>query len=120
MHILNMTIEEYAAVATPDSKIAEVDSNLEEITLSLRQLSLKNSAGTLPANEPPRRIFLNIEKKRKYLKDQGTLSFTLLQALNDDDQALLDEYQAPRELWTYLKSKYCKHSKIAAAQRGTN
>ncbi len=59
---------------------------------------------------------MNVEKKTKYLKDAGTIKVLLLKGLDNDDQALLDEYETPAELWKYLKSKYSKPSKLAAAQ----
>lgn len=114
MHVLNMSMEDYARVISPDPKEAENNDMLEELTVHISKLSIEEN--NLSANSPRSRIFLNIEKKRRYIRDEGTLTFLLLQALDDDDQALLDDYQTPRALWNYIFTKYSKPSKLAASQ----
>lgn len=98
-HVLEQTLTEYAQVAAPDSSTSK-KADVEEV-------AQKSQSKT---------IFLNVEKKTKYLKDAGTIKVLLLKGLDNDDQALLDEYETPAKLWKYLKSKYSKPSKLAAAQ----
>ncbi|KAI1002675.1 hypothetical protein K3495_g5522 [Podosphaera aphanis] len=98
-HVLEQTLTEYAQVAAPDPSTSR-KADVEEVA----QKSQRKT------------IFLNVEKKTKYLKDAGTIKVSLLKGLDNDDQALLDEYETPAELWKYLKSKYFKPSKLAAAQ----
>jgi hypothetical protein len=61
------------------------------------------------------RVFLNIDKEAKYRKDIRIAKTILLPLLCDNDQALFNEYLSPKGVWVYLKSKYSKPSKIAAA-----
>jgi len=134
-YILEKTLHEYARAAHPDPDVAAKDNTLEEVTGRIEAINL-NSTHFLKVTNPQRsesatpatesttpitpdaspRIFLNIEKKEKYLKDTGTVKFYLLRGLDDNDQALLDEYETPKELWVYLQTKYDKPSKIAAAK----
>jgi hypothetical protein len=60
-------------------------------------------------------VFLNINKKEKYLKDCRTAISVMIQGLDDDNISLIDEYPRLKELWAYLKTKYDKLSKIATA-----
>ena len=49
---------------------------------------------------------LNIDKKEKYLRDEGTAIDLMFRSLSLDDQALYDEYDSAFSLWAYLRSKY--------------
>ncbi|POS81836.1 hypothetical protein EPUL_005747, partial [Erysiphe pulchra] len=80
-----------------DGKLSE---ELGEITLSIGNINLK-SANDLTLNS--KKITLNIEKKKEYIRDEGTLKFSLLQGLEDDEQALFDEYES---LWHYGNTLY--------------
>lgn len=111
-YILQSILEEYAKVTEPLNITDRSNEEVEVITDSIKNINL-NASNTSPNN---RRIILNIEKKQEYLKDEGTMKYLLLQGLDDDDQALFDEYEAPMALWNYLVSKYKKPSKLAASQ----
>ncbi|RKF55820.1 hypothetical protein OnM2_086068, partial [Erysiphe neolycopersici] len=92
MHVLQMSVEEYARVASPNIFEAERDERLEEVTSQIGKLSLHDRDNPSSGNSSYPRVFLNKEKKRKYIRDEGTLIYLLLQGLDDDDQALLDDY----------------------------
>jgi Reverse transcriptase (RNA-dependent DNA polymerase)/gag-polypeptide of LTR copia-type len=114
-YVVEQKLEEYAKVATPDIKKAEQDKELEAVNEQLSTLSISGISTPISQQEP-QKIFLNIEKKAKFQKDAGTVKFYILQGLDDDDQALWDEYPIPKDLWEYLKVKYAQPSKLAAAK----
>jgi hypothetical protein len=116
IYVTQQTLLEYARVAVPSTKDAENNQDLEELTGYLGRLSISPDSTIASTPAEGSRVFLNIDKKAKYQKDAGTVKFYLLQGLNDDDQALLDEYDTPKALWEYLKSKYTQPSKLAAAK----
>lgn len=122
IHIVQQTLEQYAKVATLDFDDAAKNKDLEELTGTLGLLSISITPGSSTSSTPststikPSRVFLNIERKAKFQKDTGTVKFYLLQGLDDDDQALMDEYKTPKALWEYLKAKYAQPSKLAAAK----
>jgi hypothetical protein len=82
----------------PSTKDAENNQDLEELTGYLGRLSISPDSTIASTPAEGSRVFLNIDKKAKYQKDAGTVKFYLLQGLNDDDQALLDEYDTPKAL----------------------
>ena len=49
---------------------------------------------------------LNIDKKEKHHRDEGTAINLMLGSLSLDDQALYDEYDSAFSLWAYLRLKY--------------
>ena len=112
IHVVQQTLEQYAKVATPDFDDAAKNRDLEELIDTLGLFSISPTPGSSTSSTPsistdkPPRVFLNIEKKAKFQKDTGTVKFYLLQGLDDDDQALMDEYKTPKTLWEYLKVKY--------------
>ena len=122
IHVIQQTLEQYAKVAAPNFDDAEKDKDLEELVDTLGLFSISPTPGSSTSTTPntstvnPPRVFLNIEKKAKFQKDTGTVKFYLLQGLDDDDQALIDEYKTPKVLWEYLKVKYAQPSKLAAAR----
>ncbi|KAI1001216.1 hypothetical protein K3495_g6984 [Podosphaera aphanis] len=113
-YVLEKTLTEYAAIATPD-KCTHVDAVVEVIIQRVSKVTLEQKNNPTLSSKSKEKT-LNYEKKEKYLKDAGTVKYLLLKGLNDDDQSLLDEYQTPKELWAHLKSKYSKTGKVVAAQ----
>ena len=93
-----------ARIASPNPNETEQDTNTRELRGSELLEEYKNA-----------RVFLNIDKEAKYQKDIRIAKTILLPLLCDDDQVLFDEYLSPKGVWVYLKSKYSKPSKIAAA-----
>jgi hypothetical protein len=84
MYVLEHTLDEFARVAAPDLKVAEKDDDLEEVTDRISNLSVSGTSTGISTPQSTR-IFLNIDKKAKYLKDSGTVEFFLLKGLDDDD-----------------------------------
>lgn len=62
MHVLDMSLTEYARDSTPGYKLAELNRDLEEVTTLLSMLTLNETEP--PKNQDHHRIFLNIEKKK--------------------------------------------------------
>ena len=116
IHVVQQTLEQYAKVATPDSDAAAKNKDLEELINTLGRISISPTPDSSASSTPRPRIFLNVEKKAKFQKDTGIVKFYLLQGLDDDDQALMDEYKTPKALWEYLRVKYAQPSKLAAAR----
>lgn len=112
-YILQFTLEEQAKVAGPLNTTYGSLEEVEVITDSTKNINLNASLNTSPNNQ---RIILTVVKKQEYLKDEGTMKNLLLQGLDDDDQALFDECEAPMALWKYFVSKHKKPSKLAASQ----
>ena len=56
----------------------------------------------------------NIDKKDTYIKQESYALDIILQSLDEDDQALVDEYETAKNLWTALKSKYSKTNESIA------
>jgi hypothetical protein len=61
-------------------------ATVRELVDSLEELDISN------ARDKSSIIRLNIEKKAKYLKDKATTLDLMFSLLNEDDQALFDEY----------------------------
>jgi hypothetical protein len=116
IHVVQQTLEQYVKVATPDLDNATKNKDIEELNNTLGLLSISPTPNPSVSSTPSPRIFLNIAKKAKFQKDTGTVKFYLLQGLDDDDQALMDEYKTPKALWEYLRIKYAQPSKLAAAR----
>lgn len=76
-------------------------ASVGDITKEMEDLTIKED-GT------EKKVRINIEKGAKYSKDEATALMYICQPLNDDDQALIDEYETAKSLWDYLKSKYSK------------
>src|ERR1700712_1457584 len=92
-YTIEQTLEKYAAVGGPtDGAIAE----------------------DIMVDGAPKNVYLNIDKKAKYEKDEATALFNLMKGLSDDDQALVDEYETAKTLWAYLIKKYSKVNATAA------
>jgi hypothetical protein len=96
-YTIEQTIIQYARVATVEDNLSSVQSGLEQLNSS--------NATT---------IHLNIEKKMKYQKDRASALSYICRSLNDDDEALVDEYDTAEQLWIYLKSKYTRVSAVTA------
>ncbi|POS87489.1 hypothetical protein EPUL_001350 [Erysiphe pulchra] len=107
-----MLMEEYSVVDASDARLAENKNSLEEITSSISRLSLSSCQVTDSRTSSHNRIFINVEKEKTYLRDEGTLTYLLPQGLDDYDQALF----TPKALWAYLQKKYNKPNKLAVAQ----
>ncbi|KHJ30645.1 hypothetical protein EV44_g5480 [Erysiphe necator] len=112
-YILKFSLEDFARIAEPNSPNADFDEEMEKVRDSIDKINLNESK---KGSSSHKKQVLNIEKKKEYMRDEGTLKFILLQGPEDDDQALLDEYVTSIKLWRYLQSKYRKPSKLAAEQ----
>ncbi|KHJ30094.1 hypothetical protein EV44_g3126 [Erysiphe necator] len=87
-YILEFSLEDHARIAEPHSPNANSDEELEKVRDSIDKINLNKSKG---GSSSHKKQVLNIEKKKEYMRDEGTLKFILLQGLDDDDQALLDD-----------------------------
>jgi hypothetical protein len=96
-YTIEQTIIPYARVAAIEDDLSSVQSGLEQLNLS--------DATT---------IHHNIEKKTKYQKDRASALSYICRSLNDDYEALVDEYDTAERLWIYLKSKYTRVSAVTA------
>src|SRR4029077_6994353 len=54
------------------------------------------------------KVVLNIDKNTKFLKDEAAALMYICQSLDEDDQSLVDEYEAAHDHWAYLKLKYSR------------
>jgi hypothetical protein len=96
-YTVEQTLIEYARVATVKDNVSSIQSGLEQLKLSETNT-----------------IHLNIEKKSKYQKDRASALSYICRSLNDDDEALVDEYDTAQQIWKYLKSKYTRVSAVTA------
>jgi hypothetical protein len=94
-----VTLRDYAQIA-----LAE---DMAKITTGVENLDIEEK-GTKT------RIVLNLEKKRKYQEDEATGLSLLFRSLNEDDQALNDQYEAIFDFWAYLKNKYSQTDSVTA------
>jgi hypothetical protein len=86
------------------ARVARVKDNMSSIQSSLGQLKLSKT-NTIP---------LNIEKQSKYQKDMASALSYICRFLNDDDEALVDEYDNAQQIWKYLKLTYTRVSTVIA------
>jgi hypothetical protein len=73
---------EYARVAIVEDKVRLIKSSLEQIKFS-----------------KPYVHHLNIEKKSNYQKDRASTLRYICGSLNDDDDALVAEYDTAQQVW---------------------
>jgi hypothetical protein len=99
-YIIEQTKNEYAAIAQPLSTPAESEGGVDGITKGFEELDIDNGKGK------KKKVYLNIEKAAKYMKDEATAIMYIILGLSDDDQALIDEYPAAIDLWAYLKRRF--------------
>ena len=89
-------------MATLDLEVAEKDKTLKVVIERLERLSItpSNSTASTLATEKGvvLRVFLNIKKKEKYLKDYRTTILIIMLGLDDDDITIIDEYPLPKQL----------------------
>ena len=86
--------------------MAEKDKTLKVVVERLERLSMtpgSSTASTLATEKGKEevvvpRVFLNIKKKEKYLKDCGTAILIMIPGIDDDDIAMIDEYPLPKQL----------------------
>lgn len=90
-YVCEQTYVDYCKVAT----VGELTDSFEELDIS-------------DARDKSNTVRLNIEKKAKYLKDEATALDLMFRSLNEDDQALFDEYNRTYDFWAYLRKKYSK------------
>ena len=94
-----VTLRDYAQIALAED-IAKITTGVENLDIEEK--------GTKT------RIVLNLEKKRKYQEDEATGLSLLFRSLNEDDQALNDQYEAIFDFWAYLKNKYSQTDSVTA------
>jgi hypothetical protein len=83
------------AATTPSTSTSTVDESIENLTSSFERIG-----GTW-----------NIDKAEKYDQDQAKVFAFLVDALDRDDQALLEGSDiTAKQVWTHLKAKYSKTS----------
>jgi NTP pyrophosphatase (non-canonical NTP hydrolase) len=85
-------------------KVAEVG----ELTEKLEDLTIKDDKGI------EKKVRVNIDKNKLFLKDEASAISFICQSLNDDDEALTDEHDTAYDLWVHLKSKYTKINAVTA------
>ena len=107
MYVTKKTLEEAVRVATLDLEVVEKDKTLEVVVERLERLSMtpsSSTASTLAIEKGKKeelvvlRIFLNIKKKEKYLKDCGTTISIIILGIDDDDITIIDEFPLPKQL----------------------
>jgi hypothetical protein len=84
-YTVEQTLIEYARVATVKDNLSSIQSVPEQLKLSETNT-----------------IYLNIEKRSKYQKDRASILSYICRSLNDDDEALVDEYDTAQQIWKYL------------------
>src|SRR4030088_623869 len=90
------TLHQFAVVGgTPD------------ITTGIAELDITDTASD-------KKVVLNIEKHENYLKDEANALYYMCQSLDDDDEALINEYETAYTLCRYLQKKYAKTSAVTA------
>ena len=92
------TLKDYTKVAT----VGEITKEFEELDIT--------DVNTQKASK----VRVNTDKRKKYEEDEATgLSF-LFRSLNEDDQALIDEYESIFDFWAYLMKKYASTDAVTA------
>ena len=94
-----VTLRDYAQIAMAED-IAKITTGVENLDIEEK--------GTKT------RIVLNLEKRKKYQEDEATGLSLLFRSLNEDDQALNDQYEAIFDFWAYLKNKYSQTDSVTA------
>jgi len=79
-----------------------------DITKGIAELDITDTASD------KKKVVLNIDKHEKYLKDEANALYYMCQSLDDDDEALVNEYETAYTLWRYLQKKYAKTSAVTA------
>jgi ribosomal protein L11 methylase PrmA len=97
IYTVEQILIEYARVATVENNMSSIQSSLEHLKLSETNT-----------------IHLNIEKMSKYQKDRASALSYICRSLNDNDEALFDEYNTAQQTWKYVKSKYTRVSTVTA------
>lgn len=103
-YTIESTLMQHAAIATPDGKSGYTSQNTAPMEIDDAVLTQINDV----------KVYLNIDKKAKYQKDEASALAYICRSLSDDDEALADEYQTASVLWNYLKKKYTRTSAITA------
>ena len=103
IYVTKKTLEEAVRVATLDLEVVEKDKTLKVVVERLERLSITPSnsvASTLAIEEKLAvpRVFLNIKKKEKYLKDYRTTILIIMLGIDDDDITIIDEYPLLKQL----------------------
>ena len=106
MYVTKKTLEEAVIVATLDLEVVEKDKTLKVVIERLERLSITPSSSTAStlATEKGKeevvvlRVFLNIKKKEKYLKDYRTAILIIILGIDDDNITIIDEYLLPKQL----------------------
>ena len=107
MYVTKKTLEEAVRVATLDLEVVEKDKTLKVVVERLERLSItpsSSTASTLATEKGKKeelvvlRIFLNIKKKEKYLKDCRTTILIIILGIDDDDITIIDEFPLPKQL----------------------
>ena len=79
-----------------------------DITKGIAELDITDTASD------KKKVVLNIDKHEKYLIDKANTLYYMCQSLDDDDEALVNEYETAYTLWRYLQKKYAKTSAVTA------
>ena len=109
-YTIEQTAETYAWIADPKAKgIATPPSNTTP-----HDATKKNSIDKLVEDFARWGGSWNIEKKEAYNKAESNALDIMLQSLNEEDQALIDEYETALGLWTALQVKYSKTNESTA------
>jgi hypothetical protein len=79
-----------------------------DITKGIAELDITDIASD------KKKIVLNIDNHEKYVKDEANALYYMRQSLDDDEEALVNEYKTAYTLWRYLQKKYAKTSTVTA------
>ncbi|RKF79392.1 hypothetical protein GcM3_056040 [Golovinomyces cichoracearum] len=104
-YVIEQSIREYAALGSSD------EAYVSNITKGVSGLSLEHSE----------KVRYDIDKKVKWERDDATAlsMMMMMKILNEDDEALSDEYVTTKSFWEYLKKNYSKTSPFTANENLT-
>ncbi|RKF80004.1 hypothetical protein GcM1_197016 [Golovinomyces cichoracearum] len=102
-YVIEQSLRQYAALGGPD------ETYVSNITKGVSELSLEHND----------HLRYDIDKKAKWEGDDATALSMMIKRLNEDDEALVDEYITTKSFWEYLKKKYSKTSPLTANENLT-
>jgi hypothetical protein len=113
-YTIEQTIQQYAWIVNPKTKAPEVTTPSPGSSKdSIRDIG-KEGIDRIVEDLGRWGGSWNIEKKEAYSKAESNALDIMLQSLDEDDQALVDEYETALGTWTALQAKYNKTNESTA------
>ena len=119
-YTVEKTLEAYAWIASPKgsgkpvSTPSETLSTLSDAAAVVEDTLRKSKIDKLADDFQRWGGSWIIEKKEAYAKAEALALDIMLQSLDEEDQALVDEYECALDFWTALKVKYSKTNESTA------